>query len=96
MNYVTKNLRFYVLAFLVASLLATVRITFVAQSTTAAAASQGSYRTKAGIKEFAKEAGIAPGIVVGRLQHEKLLPSTHCNELKRYLTWNTEESTSDA
>jgi len=57
---------------------------------------QGSYRTKAGIKEFAKEAGIAPGIVVGRLQHEKLLPYTHCNELKRYLTWNIEEPTSDS
>ncbi len=57
---------------------------------------QGSYRTKAGIKEFAKEVGIAPGIVVGRLQHEKLLPYTHCNDLKRYLAWNTEESTSDS
>ncbi len=39
MNYVTKNLRSHVLAFLVASLLAIVRIAFVAQSTTLAAAS---------------------------------------------------------
>ncbi len=52
---------------------------------------QGSYRTKAGIKEFAEKVGIAPGIVVGRLQHEKLLLYGHCNDLKRYLEWNIEE-----
>jgi HTH-type transcriptional regulator / antitoxin HigA len=51
---------------------------------------QGSYRTKAGIREFAKKIGIAPGIVVGRLQHEKLLRYDHCNDLKRYLEWNIE------
>ena len=50
-----------------------------------------SYRTKVGIKEFAKKIGIAPGIIVGRLQYEKLLPYDHCNDLKRYLEWNTEE-----
>lgn len=48
---------------------------------------QNSYRTKVGIKEFADTIGIAPGIVVGRLQHEKLLPYDHCNELKRHLEW---------
>jgi HTH-type transcriptional regulator / antitoxin HigA len=46
-----------------------------------------SCRTKAGIKEFAQKIGIAPGIVVGRLQHEKRLPFDHCNELKRHLEW---------
>lgn len=51
---------------------------------------KGSYRSKAGIKEFAQKVGIAPGIVVGRLQHEKLLPFGYCNELKCYLQWNTE------
>ncbi len=56
---------------------------------------QDSYHTKVGIKEFAKKVGIAPGIVVGRLQHEKLLPYDHCNELKHYLEWNIEGSTSD-
>jgi addiction module HigA family antidote len=50
-----------------------------------------SYRTKVGIKEFAQKVGIAPGIVVGRLQHEKRLPFDHCNELKRRLEWNLEE-----
>jgi HTH-type transcriptional regulator / antitoxin HigA len=50
-----------------------------------------SYSTKMGIKEFAKKVGIAPGIVVGRLQHEQLLPYSHCNDLKQYLEWNIEE-----
>ncbi len=49
-----------------------------------------SYRTKVAIKKFADTVGIAPGIVVGRLQHEKLLPHSHCNELKRHLEWDTE------
>jgi addiction module HigA family antidote len=46
-----------------------------------------SYRTRAGIVEFAQKLGIAPGIVVGRLQHEKLLPFDYYNELKRRLEW---------
>lgn len=53
---------------------------------------QGAYHTKADIKEFAKKTGIAPGIVVGRLQHEKFLPYDHCNDLKRYLEWNRDSS----
>jgi len=36
---------------------------------------------------FAEEHRIAPGIVVGRLQHERLIPYTHLNGLKRSLTW---------
>jgi HTH-type transcriptional regulator / antitoxin HigA len=51
---------------------------------------QDSYHTKAGIKEFAKKIGIASGIVVGRLQHENLLPYTHCNDLKQHLDWHME------
>ena len=35
------------------------------------------------IERFATELGIAPGIVVGRLQHEGLLPYTHLNALKQ-------------
>jgi plasmid maintenance system antidote protein VapI len=35
------------------------------------------------IKAFAKEIGIAPGIVVGRLQHDGHLPYSHCNNLKQ-------------
>jgi HTH-type transcriptional regulator/antitoxin HigA len=51
---------------------------------------QESYSTRAGIQEFARKVGIAPGIVVGRLQQEKLLPFEYCNDLKRRLMWNTE------
>ncbi len=40
-------------------------------------------RSCAAISRFAHQLGIAPGIVVGRLQHDGFLPHTHCNELKR-------------
>ncbi|SIT51346.1 Plasmid maintenance system antidote protein [Paraburkholderia piptadeniae] len=42
---------------------------------------------KASIASFAKEIGIAPGIVVGQLQHRQLLPRNHCNELKQTFRW---------
>lgn len=48
-------------------------------------------RTKAGIRQFASKIGIAPGIVVGRLQHEEELPRSHCNDLKRRLEWASDE-----
>jgi hypothetical protein len=38
--------------------------------------------TKTAIVEFSNTVGIAPGIVVGQLQHKGLLPMTHCNDLK--------------
>ncbi len=40
------------------------------------------------ISSFADGLGIAPGIVVGRLQHEKLLPPSHGNRLKVYYQWD--------
>lgn len=36
---------------------------------------------------FAEKIGVAPGIVVGRLQHEGLVPYTHLNGLKVRYTW---------
>ncbi len=39
------------------------------------------------ISAFADHLGIAPGIVVGRLQHDKRLPFNRGNRLKRRLTW---------
>jgi addiction module HigA family antidote len=39
--------------------------------------------SKAAIRNAATQVGVAPGIVVGRLQHERLLPPSHCNDLKR-------------
>lgn len=41
------------------------------------------------IQRFAEEIKIAPGIVVGRLQHDGLLPMSHCNDLKRRFTSTT-------
>lgn len=36
---------------------------------------------------FAEKIGIAPGIVVGRLQHEGLVPYAHLNGLKVRYAW---------
>lgn len=47
--------------------------------------------SKESICGFATELGIAPGIVVGRLQHDGLLPAAHCNGLKTRLTWVREQ-----
>jgi addiction module HigA family antidote len=41
------------------------------------------------IQRFAEEIQIAPGVVVGRLQHDGFLPMSHCNDLKRRLQWFT-------
>ena len=40
------------------------------------------------ILQFAKEQGIAPGILVGRLQHHKLLPWHRLNNVKVGLKWD--------
>ena len=47
---------------------------------------EGIY-TAVRIRWFAEEQGIAPGIVVGSLQHEKLLPWNRLNSLKEKLRW---------
>ncbi|MFH1136360.1 MAG: HigA family addiction module antitoxin [Pseudomonadota bacterium] len=43
------------------------------------------------IKRIAVEIGIAPGIVVGRLQHDGLLPRNTGNKLKVFYRWANEE-----
>jgi HTH-type transcriptional regulator / antitoxin HigA len=43
------------------------------------------------LQQFATQLGIAPGIVVGRLQHEKLLPFTHLNALKRRFSFKDDQ-----
>jgi len=48
---------------------------------------RGSYFSKTEIREFAGKLGIAPGIVVGRLQHDGRIPMQNCNDLKRKLRW---------
>jgi len=47
-------------------------------------------RTKAAICAFAKQVGIAPGIVVGQLQHRGFLDFKHCNDLKYFYSWDHE------
>ncbi len=43
------------------------------------------------VTAFADEQGIAPGIVVGRLQHEGHLPWSQLNSLKVRLAWKSQE-----
>lgn len=44
-------------------------------------------RALAPVESFAQEIGIAPGIVIGRLQFEKLLHTSIGNKLKVFYTW---------
>lgn len=44
-------------------------------------------RSLAAVRHFARAQGISPGIVVGRLQHEGVLPRTHGNKLKIRFQW---------
>ncbi|HLA83198.1 MAG TPA: helix-turn-helix domain-containing protein [Thermoguttaceae bacterium] len=44
-------------------------------------------KRKADIRRFAALVGTSPGVVVGRLQHDKYLPPSHCNDLKAKLKW---------
>ncbi len=42
------------------------------------------------VRKFARLQGIAPGVVIGRLQHARLIPYSHMNNLKRRLQWMPE------
>ncbi|MBI4774408.1 MAG: ImmA/IrrE family metallo-endopeptidase [Deltaproteobacteria bacterium] len=42
--------------------------------------------SKRAIREFASQVGISAGIVVGRLQYEKVLPYSNCNDLKQKIS----------
>ena len=44
--------------------------------------------TKAGVEAFAKEIGIDPGIVVGRLQHTEIIARNAFNDLKQRYEWD--------
>ncbi len=49
------------------------------------------FLSKSRIRQFAEESGVSPGIVVGRLQYEGLLPQTHYNDLKRRFQFRQSE-----
>jgi Zn-dependent peptidase ImmA (M78 family) len=40
------------------------------------------------VRRFANSIAIAPGIVVGRLQHDKLIPYSYLNHLKQNFEWS--------
>lgn len=46
----------------------------------------------ASVEEFASEIGVAPGIVVGRLQHERLIDWSKLNYLKVRYKWHHQEA----
>ncbi len=56
----------------------------------AAATQLAGMRSEAAIRQAAAQIGIAPGIVVGRMQKEGWLPRTHLNGLKTRYTWAIE------
>ena len=39
--------------------------------------------SQAAIRRFASKVGVAPGIVAGRLQHERKIPFSRANQVKR-------------
>ena len=44
-------------------------------------------RSKESVKTFAAKVGIHPGIVVGRLQHDEVIPMSWMNDLKNLFQW---------
>ena len=48
---------------------------------------RGAHISHEDIIEFAQQLGIAPGIVVGRLQHDGIVPPQNFNQLKRRYRW---------
>lgn len=42
----------------------------------------------AAVSQFAEQQGIAPGIVVGMLQHDGIIPYSHLNKLKQRYKWS--------
>lgn len=56
---------------------------FVAELTT--------LKSKVAVKEFAARVGVHPGIVVGRLQHEGIVPQKDMNGLKAKFVWKVAE-----
>lgn len=47
-----------------------------------------TFSTRHRVKELAQEAGVHPGIVVGRLQHERKIRHSDMNELRVKLEWS--------
>lgn len=54
-----------------------------------------SYFSHEEIVRFAAQIGIAPGIVVGRLQHDQIIAKNHFNDLRQHFEWVTEDTETD-
>jgi hypothetical protein len=52
----------------------------------------GGHVSERKVRTFAAAIRIDPGIVVGRLQHEGILPRTHLNQLRTRIQWSNEVS----
>ncbi len=50
-------------------------------------------RSSADVQAFARSIRIAPGIVVGRLQHDGIIEFNQLNGLKYWLRWPTDQAT---
>lgn len=50
----------------------------------------GALKTRAQIRQFAESIGIAPGIVVGRMQYDEIAYQGAFNDLKRTYKWDNE------
>jgi HTH-type transcriptional regulator/antitoxin HigA len=50
----------------------------------------GILRSRADVCSFASRLGIAPGIVVGRLQHDRIIRNSWFNDLKKTFIWKSE------
>jgi HTH-type transcriptional regulator / antitoxin HigA len=49
----------------------------------------GAFRTKRGVMAFAREIGVAPSIVLGRLRHDGYVPHSYLPSLRRQFRWAT-------
>ncbi|MBF0163993.1 MAG: HigA family addiction module antidote protein [Magnetococcales bacterium] len=56
---------------------------------------QDSFHTLASVESFAEQIGVAPGIVVGRLQHDKHVLFSWGNRLKKRFVWKTPEKSEE-
>ena len=62
---------------------------FLINSTDAAALPFLAHRV-AEVTAISRKIGVAPGIVVGRMQHDELLPRNYLNKLKVRYSWKEE------
>lgn len=51
---------------------------------------RGVHQSPSAVRAFAQQHGIAAGIVVGRLQHDRHVPHSHLNDLRSRFVWRNE------